>query len=372
MKKYRKILIIGLIIMNCFSMSSCFSYRDINKVLFITAVIVDVDNTGNPIIYGEALKGLRGVAPQGMDERILFKGTGKTMFEAVRNMNATSSYKLNYTQNKAIIFTQKAAELGLDNFIDFLDRDQELLIRPYIAVYKGDPEKLIKLNIAQEKYIGLFLVQLIENIGASSRAVELDLNEFYNQRNVGDKTNVITIIDITKDSLEPKLEVNGGAVIKDDKMVSVLSRDEGQGFNFLMNTILGGTLEITNPCDINKFVTLEIKKSKTTTKVSYYDNIVHLKKKIVVKVDFGDAQKCISLTDENISKIQQTSEKNILKACNDVFQKYKGMEVDIFDICEEFNRKYPKIKIENIISKTDIEVEAEVHIMNTGDVKNFN
>ena len=107
------------------------------------------------------------------------------MFEAVRNMNATSSYKLNYTQNKAIIFTQKAAEFGLDNFIDFLDRDQELLIRPYIAVYLGDPEKLIKLNILQEKYIGFFIMHLIENVGASSRAVKLSLNEFYNQRTYG-------------------------------------------------------------------------------------------------------------------------------------------------------------------------------------------
>ena len=311
MNKYKKIIIISCIIINCFSMSACFSYKDINKVLFITAIIIDVDDNGNPILYAEAFKGIRGATPEGMDERILFKGTGKTMFEAVRNMNATSSYKLNYTQNKAIIFTQKAAEFGLDNFIDFLDRDQELLIRPYIAVYLGDPEKLMKLNILQEKYIGLFIMQLVENIGASSRAVKLSLNDFYNQRNMGDKTNVVTIIDIAKDSLEPKLEVNGGAVIKDDKMVSILSRDEGQGFNFLMNNISGGTLEITNPCDINKFITLEIIKSKTKTEISYYDNIVHLKKKIKVKVDFGEAQKSIILTKENIKKFRR-SQKIIL------------------------------------------------------------
>ncbi|MCB2299988.1 Ger(x)C family spore germination protein [Clostridium tagluense] len=371
MNKYKKILLIALIIMNCFSMTSCFSYRDINKVLFITALIIDVDNMGNPILYAEAFKGIRGVSPQGMDERILFKGTGKTIFEAVRNMNATSSYKLNYTQNKAIIFTQKAAEFGLDNFIDILDRDQEFLIRPYIAIYLGDPEKLIKLNIIQDKYIGLFVVQLIENIGASSRAVKLSLNEFYNQRNMGDKSNVVTIIDITKDSLEPKLQINGGAVIKNDKMVSILSILEGQGFNFLMNSISGGTLEITNPCDINKFVTLEIKKSKTKTEISYYDNAIHLKKKIKVKVDLGEAQKSILLTKENISKIKNKSEENIVKACNNVFEKYKEMDIDIFDISEEFYRKYPKIKIKDIIKKTELKVEAEVEIMNTGDANNF-
>lgn len=371
MNKVKKIVVICCIIMNSFTMSACFSYKDINKVLFITALVIDIDNSGNPVLYAEAFKGVRGGTPQGMDERILLKGTGKTMFEAVRNMNATSSYKLNYTQNKAIIFTQKAAELGLDNFIDFLDRDQELLIRPYIAVYLGDPEKLIKLNITQEKYIGTFVVQLIENIGASSRAVKLSLNEFYNQRGVGDRTNVVTIIDITKDDLEPKLQVNGGAVIKDDKMVSVLSRNEGLGFNFLMNSISGGTLEITNPCDINKFITLEIKKNKTKTEISYDDDIVHLKKKIKVKVDFAEAQKSIILTKENIEKIKEKSQDNIVKACNDVFTKYKDMGIDIFDITEEFYAKYPKIKIENIIDKTELKVEAEVEIMNTGDVRNF-
>lgn len=352
-------------------MSSCFSYKDINRVLFITALIIDADSCGNPILYAETFKGVRGGTPQGMDERILFKGTGKTVFEAVRNMNSTSSFKLNYTQNKAIIFTQRAAEFGLDNFIDFLDRDQELLIRPYIAVFLGDPEKLMKLNIVQEKYIGSFIVQLIENIGASSRAVKLSLNQFYNQRGMGDRTSVVTIVDITKDSLEPKLQVNGGAVIKEDKMVSILSSDEGQGFNFLMNSISGGTLEITNPCDINKFITLEIIKNKTQTEINYYDNIIHLKKNIKVKVDFGEAQKSIVLTKENIKKIQERSESNIVKACNNVFAKYKEMGIDIFDITEEFYAKYPKINIEDIINRTELKVEVEVEIMNTGDVKNF-
>lgn len=371
MNKFKKVLAIFYIIVNCFTMSGCFSYKDINKVLFITALIIDVDGTGNPVLYAESFKGIRAAAAGGQDERILFKGTGKTVFEAVRNMNATSSYKLNYTQNKAIIFTQRAAEYGLDNFLDFLDRDQELLIRPYIAIYIGDPEKLMKLNLVQDKYIGAFLVQLIENIGASSRALKLSLNEFYNQRNMGDNTSVVTIIDIAKNSLEPKLQVNGGAVIKDDRMIGIIPSAQGQGFNFLMNSVSGGTLEITNPCDINKFVTLEIKKSKTKTNIIYDDNTVYLKKKIKVKVDFGEAQKSIILTKENIEKIQEKSEDNIVKACNEIFAEYKLMGVDIFDITEQFYAKYPNVKIENIINKTQLEVDVEVEIMNTGDVKNF-
>ena len=364
-------IFISCIIINCFVMSSCFSYRDINTVSFVTAMLIDVDDHGWPIVYTEAFKGSKGSAAQGVDQRVLFEGVGKTMFEAIRNMNAVSSYKLNFTQNKVILFTQKAAELGVSDYLDFLDRDQELLLRPYIGVYVGDPEKLMKLEIIQEKYIGILLKEIILNIGSSSRAITLSFNDFYNQRLMGDKTSVLPIIDLKRNSLDAKLEINGGAVIKEDKMVSILTNQQGQGFNFLMNSIIGGTLEITNPCNINKFVTLEIRKSKTKTEVNYYDNIIHLKKKITVNVDFGEAQNKFTFTKKNVNEIQEKSEQNIVKACNALFQTYKDKGIDTFDITEQFNEKYPNITIPNIIKKTELKVDVEVQIMNIGDDKNF-
>jgi hypothetical protein len=183
---------------------------------------------------------------------------------------------------------------------------------------------------------------------------------------------VITIIDIPKDRLDVKLGVNGGAVIRDDKMIGKLDEWEGQGYNFISDNISTGTLEITNPCDIDKFITLEIKKSKTKSEVSYYDNIVHLKKTIKLKVDFAEAQKSIILTDENMMKIQEKSEKNIKIACMALFEKYKGFEIDIFSIYQEVYKKYPKIKIEDIINKTELQLDVDVEIMNTGDTYNFN
>ena len=45
--------------------------------------------------------------------------------------------------------------------------------------------------------------------------------------------------------------------------------------------------------------------------------------------------------------------------------------MDIFDITEQFFDKYPKIKIPNIIKQTELKVDVNVQIMNTGDEKNF-
>ena len=52
-----------------------------------------------------------------------------------------------------------------------------------------------------------------------------------------------------------------------------------------------------------------------------------------------------------------------MKACNSVFAKYKDMGIDIFDITEGFYEKYPKVEIKDIINKTELQVEAEVEII---------
>ncbi len=52
MKRFIAVL---LVFSNIF-LQGCFSYRDINKLLFATAVIVDVDASNNPILFVEAIR----------------------------------------------------------------------------------------------------------------------------------------------------------------------------------------------------------------------------------------------------------------------------------------------------------------------------
>jgi hypothetical protein len=121
-----------------FIITGCFNYRDINRVLFETAVLIDIDENDNIILYTESFKAFKGTA-QGVEQgvRLLNRAEGKTLFEAVRNLNLASGFKHNYTQNKALMFSERAARKGLKTVLDFIDRDQEFLVRPYVFVYIG-------------------------------------------------------------------------------------------------------------------------------------------------------------------------------------------------------------------------------------------
>lgn len=373
----KKVLIIILFLVSSF-MTGCFNYRDINEAYFVTATIVDIDTSidNGIVIYEEAFKPTRsGDGKSGSSssqgQRIIFKGKGKTIFEAVRDINNMSSYKLNFTQSRAIIFTQRAAEHGMADFIDFFQRDQETINRAYLAIYIGDLEDLLKADFKAEEYIGLFIPNLIRNVGSSSRTVELQLNDYLVKRIQASKTTVVTVIRLEKDYSDTKIKTNGGAVIKADKMVGVLDPREGQGYNFLNNQIKVGTLEITNPDDPNRYVTLEILKSSTKTELTYEREQVHLKKVIRTKTTLGEVQGKLIFNKANIDKIRATAEQNIIRACNEVFNKYKDKGIDIFEVQNSFHRKYPHDNDKDIIKRTYLELEVQVDVEGSTDTNSF-
>lgn len=367
--KIFKIFILSFIL--CTFLGGCFNYKDINKVLFVTTVLVDVDKENNPIVYCEAFKAVTGGEKGGEDIRIVFQGKGETCFKNIRDISMSSSYKLNYSKNEVIVFTTKAAEYGMNKFTDIFERDQEFGIRSNICIYDGSCKKLLETKLEEEKYIGIYIKQLLENIGVSSRAIEMSFHKYLNQKLVGDKTNVIPIIRLKTDSLGNKITIDGGAVINHNKMIGEIKRDEGQGFNFLMNSVNLGTLEPNNPDVEGSFLTLEILKSKTDTELKYDGDRIKLIKKIKVNTSIGEVQDELTMDKQNIKKIEETAQNNIKKSCRIIFDKYKEKKVDIFDIGEEFYRRYPKKSVKDVIGSTDLILDVDVKIKSSGDNLNF-
>lgn len=365
----KKIMGILYLVICMLILTSCFNYRDINKLLFATAIIIDIDEENHPIIYIEAFKAVEGTET---GERLIYRGKGKTSFEALRNINLGTSFKFNVTQNKALIFTTKAAEHGIDKYIDFFHRDQEFLNRQFMCIYNGEIDNLTNIKIKENKYIGDFLKRLLDNVGASSRATRITINEYLNQRLVGDKANVVPLIEVKQDvGGDNKIVINGSAVVKNDKMIEIIPKELGQGFNFLLNNVKSGTLEVTNPDFPDEFVTLEILKSKTDTQLKLENDRLKVNKNIKVKTDIAEVQEGLEINKHSLNQIKEVAQDNIRKACYKIFDEYKEKGVDIFDITEEFERKYPKEQISNVMEKTDLFVDVKVEIESGNDDLDF-
>nr|WP_278337327.1 Ger(x)C family spore germination C-terminal domain-containing protein [Clostridium cochlearium] len=70
----------------------------------------------------------------------------------------------------------------------------------------------------------------------------------------------------------------------------------------------------------------------------------------------------MNFTEEELNKIKTKAEYNIKKFSQEVFNKYKNQNIDIFDVADIYKRKYPKEDSKNILKNTILKVEVDVKI----------
>lgn len=345
----------------------CYNYKDINKVTFVTSMVFDENDVGNIDIYLDCVKPYRS-SNESSDKgrRVLYKGTGKTVLEAMTEINMYSSSKLDFTQCKGYIFTEKAAKNGIRKYIDIIDKNQEFMIRPYMFVLFGSPEELLNDVTVDEEYLGVFIDDLVHRMNKSPRVIAIDANNYLENRTNYGNLMVLGALSIRDDMEEKRLELSGGALLKNEVLVRRISADEGLSYNLLIGKLKKGTLEAMNPQDPNTFVTLDISDAKTKTSISYDDDKITLYKDIKIKCSIGESQSRL-IVDEKLLNLLEAEEENTIKQYLEMlFESFKKNELDIVNVGNLFYRKYPgEVLLKDPIEITNLEVNVKVEINGT-------
>ncbi|MGG7078731.1 Ger(x)C family spore germination protein [Clostridium sardiniense] len=344
-------------------LSGCFNYNEINQITFVTSAIFDIDDTGNVILYLDSMRPYRNTSESSDNgKRVIYKGVGKTALEAIRDVNMASSYKINFTQNRALIFTEAAAKQGINKFLNLINNDQEFQVKPYAFVYFGDIKNLIDISQNDEEYIGLFLNDLVHKNKKNPRSIISNINDYIVESEVGNNYAVMSGLEIRKDVVDQRVELSGGVLMRDNKMIEKIDVTDGMSYNFLMDKIKTGTLEISNPQMNEGFVTLEILNSKTKTSVEYKNDKVILNKKIKVKAVIAEAQGRFVVSKESVDTLKAKAEQNAKDYLEQFFYSFADKDIDILQVERLLEIKYPQKTIEDVLSKIDLNLDVEINI----------
>ncbi|MGL4773995.1 MAG: Ger(x)C family spore germination protein [Clostridium sp.] len=362
-KKYISLLLIILSLF--FTFTGCYNYREINKVTFVTSVVFDKEDEDTVTLYLDCIKPYRDAGESSdKGKRIIYKGKGKTVLEAIRDVNMATGFKINFMQNRAYIFTEKAAVKGIDPFIDIITKDQEFSIKPYMFVYYGDVDKLLEVTAKDDEYLGLLLNEIVQKNKYNPRSIATNINDYLTDNLSKGNVSLVGVVELRKDVQDQRVELRGGVVFQGGKVIGKVDITEGFGYNFLTNNIKSGTLEVPNPQTQSGFITLEILKNHTKTDVNYDGDVITLTKDIKVKTSIAEAQGRFIVNDESIDKIRANEEDRLSKYMISTFDKYYDKKVDILNINRELEMRYPKDKIDmwdkkiNLIVNVDLEVEG--------------
>lgn len=368
-KRRRYSLLLVLLFIPLF-LTGCFDYHDINKVTFPTSIIFDIDDLGEAIVYLDCIKPYRSTNDSSdKGRRIIYKGQGKTALEALSDINRVSSFKLDYTQTRAYIFTEKASRKGIKKFLDLINNNSEFSMKPSAFVYYGDVDELLKTVSTDEEYLGLFLNDLVGKEKYNPKAVKSNINYYLSNILMGSNTALLTSIALKDNAIDKKIEIQGSSIFKDNILVEKIDVVNSLMYNIMMGNAKSGTLEVANPQDKQNFITLQILDSSVEDKIQFQDGKYKLIKNVNVDVSVSEIQGKLIVDSSSLDYIEVNEEAYINGYVEYLFNKYKEEGLDIFDVERLAEMYYPHENIENPLSITELEVNTKINIKGTGVVK---
>lgn len=366
-----KIIKISIILLIVISFKGCFNYKDINNVTFATSVIFDISDEDKIIAYVDALKPYRSPNEDSdKGRRIIYKGEGMSAIDAIYDISLASSSEVNYSQNRAYIFTQKAAEGGIEKFLSLIENNQEFKVKSDIYIYSGNIDTLLEVTSNDEEYLGLYLEKLADKSDKNPRSINANINDYLNNALMEDNTYIVGVIKIKEDALDKKIEIGGGAVLKNNKLVSILDSRGAMSYNILMNNLHNGIVYTENPEDEKGILSFEILETNIETNLEVIDDNLDLIKEINIKASLAEVQTPFTIDKESVRLIKENKEKDLEEKIEKLFNQYKEKDIDLFGIKRILNVKYPKLDIEDVISKTNLKVKVNLDFEGTGIIKN--
>ena len=369
-KKFRALSCVAIMLLPLL-FTGCFNYRDINRVTFSTSIIFDIDELNRTVIYLDCIKPYRSTNDSSdKGRRIIYKGEGKTVVEALSNINMISGYKLNYSQTKAYIFTERAAQKGIKKFLDLINDNNQFQMKTSAFVYYGDVDELLKTTSSDEEYLGLFLNELVKTDKNDVKFIESNINYYLSNTLMGSNTLMLSAIDLKKDALDKKVQIKGGAVLKNNMLVENMPEEDTIAYNILTRNLKQGNLQISNPQSDDGFITLQILESNVKDSLKFEDGKFKLIKNIEINVSVAEAQEQFVVDSKLLNYITKNEEAYVNEYTKFIFNKYKDKDLDLFDIERMVEVYYPNSDIANPLSHSDIEVNTKVNVKGTGVTKN--
>ena len=210
----------------------CFDYNELNMQELVSGVGIDADGDGVSVIVQCAA-----TSGEESEKGAVYKASGKSFFDAVRNITGASGKKLYWGHARTVIIGSGAYG-RIDEILDTVLRAQDVYLDIAPVIAKNTSAEAV---MSAETENGRDASENIFNTFANeknsrrwkSRRVWQILRE--HEKN---GVYILPTVEVT----EKKPTVSGGAVIRDGKVTGFLSGDEMLTFSLLTEKGAGGYL----------------------------------------------------------------------------------------------------------------------------------
>ena len=394
------------------TLSGCYSYKDMNRVLFFTMGAMDKKDD-QFMFYGEAFKGYRGEGEKsGTEKRIVTFGKGESVGEAAEQMRNAVNYPVEYAGRKTYVLSKELSQDGLESFLDLFNRDQKPSPRMYLFVFDGEVSDLLNITMEDEQFMGLYLYEMMNSQKTALGVITNQYYQFIKNRNTGSGINVVPVIRATtvdeevngkgqqggessassgesgggsgssrsesqggsgsqgdEPTKQPYVTVDGAAVFVQNKMVTELSSRELETYKLMTLPVNSGLIDAPHPDIPDKFVGFTILNSKHKPKIAIADGRVQLNYTMNIRVVLLEAQVELSSSQETVDALKASLEESVKSQATDLLEKMKAQNVDLLDTKRMLELARLEPPSEDYLKDTDFNLDVQVTIDGLGKLR---
>jgi spore germination protein KC len=312
---------------------------------------------------------------------LVLTSRGKTIFDAVRNMQTHSSKSIFWGHAEYYLIGEEAAKDDINKYIDFLIRDHELRIESKVYIVKGTTAKdlIEKFNLS-----GFFILDKLDSLGQNisllSNSEEMPIHRLIRFIDVHHASARVPCIQLVNRDSETGMQIKdidtcGYAIFGSFKLAGFIGTDISRGVNLITNTI--DTSVVTIKDKTGKDVSLEIIDSDTKV-VPYFngDELEGILLKTKVTSNIGEVQSQTNFTDEDSIKHMASHQSEVLKnEMKSALEEVVKHRSDCLEICDRIRLSRPlkwyKIKDRwmQLFPSVPIDIKVESSIQRTYDIR---
>ncbi|MFC7786459.1 Ger(x)C family spore germination protein [Rossellomorea sp. GCM10028870] len=334
----------------------------VNEIGMIQGVGYDLADEGN--ILGTILYPIIKKNESHTEVRSALAQSSKEMRTSINN---ETQRRLVSGQLRFALYGKALAEIGINDFVDTLNRDPSIGSIVQIAIVDGSANELLNLNKYKNENISIFLQELLDQNMESGELPHTNLQTFLFQLFQIGQDPYLPLIK----NVNGKIKITGIAFFHYDKYITSIPMEEINIFKMLVTKNTSDGLQ-GYKFDNGDKVVLETLKSNPEYKV----NIVHGKPEFIINIKMKTKLQEFSSSKRkrqsfNKKKYQKEIEQQLEDRADKIITQLKEQNVDPLGLgakYKEHYRKFNKEQWETYYPNVPVTVKAECEIQQTGTI----
>ncbi|OMF23069.1 hypothetical protein BK133_24825 [Paenibacillus sp. FSL H8-0548] len=383
---------IMLILLCSASLSGCWNRIELDELAITSAT--SIDRKGDDwvvsfqVVIPSSISSGIGITGGGAGAPInVYSTVGKTIRDANSKSFFESPRKLYFAHNRVIIVSEETARRGMNPIFDVYLRNSDARETVNVLVTPGSSRKILEQMMQLRKISGDAIreINMLEAEEASVLPVvkmyQLAMNLTSDSASallpevfIAGNSDASSLKVFESTTLPAKVKLGRVAVLKKDRMVGWLSREEALGVAFIKNDVKKTTLTFGCPNDSTKHVTALLDTSRTKLIPTLKDGKISVKVDIKGKTELtqSDCSAVDYYKPEVISELEKAAEQDIIRYTEAGWKAVQRLNTDAVGFADLAHRKYRKQwqtwkqDWDAVFSEIEIKVAADIKMSNVG------